>query len=37
MGRGPKSIHAHLWGDLLVVRLSGVSTAAEQHLTRASA
>ena len=34
MGRGPKSIHAHLIGDLLVVRLKGVLTAAEQHLVR---
>lgn len=34
MGRGPKDIHAHLIGDLLVVRLSGVLTAAEQHLVR---
>ena len=32
MGRGPKDIHAHLLGDLLVVRLEGVLTAAEQHL-----
>lgn len=32
MGRGPKYIHAHLIGDLLVVRLQGVLTAAEQHL-----
>ncbi len=32
MGRGPKDIHAHLIGDLLVVRLKGVLTAAEQHL-----
>ena len=32
MGRGPKSIHAHLFDDLLVVRLRGVLTAAEQHL-----
>jgi len=32
MGRGPKEIHAHLIGDLLVVRLKGVLTAAEQHL-----
>src|SRR5687768_2342700 len=32
MGRGPKSIHAHVIGDLLVVRLQGVLTAAEQHL-----
>ena len=34
MGRGPKHIHAHLLGDLLVVRLQGVLTAAEQHLVR---
>jgi uncharacterized protein YbcI len=34
MGRGPKSIHAHLLGDLLVVRLCGVLTAAEQHLVK---
>jgi uncharacterized protein YbcI len=32
MGRGPKDIHAHVIGDLLVVRLQGVLTAAEQHL-----
>jgi uncharacterized protein YbcI len=32
MGRGPKDIRAHLIDDLLVVRLSGVLTAAEQHL-----
>lgn len=34
MGRGPKDIRAHLIGDLLVVRLQGVLTAAEQHLVR---
>jgi uncharacterized protein YbcI len=34
MGRGPKGIHAHLLGDLLVVRLDGVLTAAEQHLVK---
>jgi uncharacterized protein YbcI len=34
MGRGPKSIHCHLIGDLLVVRLKGVLTAAEQHLVK---
>jgi uncharacterized protein YbcI len=34
MGRGPKSIQAHLLGDLLVVRLQGVLTAAEQHLVK---
>lgn len=32
MGRGPKDIHAHLIDDLLVVRLKGVLTAAEQYL-----
>ena len=32
MGRGPKDIRAHLIGNLLVVRLQGVLTAAEQHL-----
>jgi len=34
MGRGPKDIHAHLVGDLLVVRLRGVLTAAEQQLVK---
>src|SRR5438876_7255722 len=34
MGRGPKHIHTHLLGDLLVVRLKGVLTAAEQHLVK---
>jgi uncharacterized protein YbcI len=34
MGRGPKDIRAHLIGDLLVVRLHGVLTAAEQHLVK---
>src|SRR5947208_8701622 len=34
MGRGPKHVHAHLIGDLLVVRLQGVLTAAEQHLVQ---
>ncbi|WP_254509010.1 DUF2294 domain-containing protein [Anatilimnocola floriformis] len=32
MGRGPKHISSHLLGDLLVVRLQGVLTSAEQHL-----
>jgi uncharacterized protein YbcI len=32
MGRGPKDIRAHLMGDLLVVRLQGVLTAAEKQL-----
>src|SRR5437016_9099807 len=34
MGRGPKDIHAHLIGDLLLVRLQGVLTAAEQQLVK---
>ena len=34
MGRGPKDIHAHLLGDLVVVRMKGVLTAAEQHLVK---
>ena len=37
MGRGPKDIHAHLLGDLLVVRLQGVLTAAEQQLAKSLA
>ena len=37
MGRGPKDIYAHLLGDLLVVRLQGVLTAAEQHLVKSLA
>jgi len=35
MGRGPKDVRAHLIDDLLVVRLTGVLTAAEQHLVKA--
>jgi uncharacterized protein YbcI len=34
MGRGPKDIRTHLIGDLLVVRLSGVLTTAEQQLVK---
>ena len=34
MGRGPKEIRTHLIGDLLVVRLQGVLTAAEQQLVK---
>jgi len=34
MGRGPTGIHAHLIGDLLVIRLQGVLTAAEQQLVK---
>lgn len=33
-GRGPKAIHAHFIGDLLVVRLRDVLTVAEQHLVK---
>jgi uncharacterized protein YbcI len=34
MGRGPKDINTHLIGDMLIVRLKGVLTGAEQHLVR---
>src|SRR5262245_30902859 len=34
MGRGPKGVRTHLLGDLLVVRLQGVLTAAEQQLVK---
>ncbi len=34
MGRGPKDIHTHLIGDLLLVRLQGVLTPAEQQLVK---
>ncbi len=33
-GQVPKEIHAHLIGDLLIVRLQGVLTAAEQQLAK---
>lgn len=36
MGRGPTDIHTHLVGDLLVVRLQGVLTTAEQQLANAN-
>ncbi len=32
MGRGPKDVHAFLIGDILLVRLKGVLTVAEQQL-----
>jgi uncharacterized protein YbcI len=32
MGRGSRDVRAHLIDDLVVVRLKGVLTAAEQHL-----
>jgi len=34
MGRGPKDVREHLIDDLLVVRLRGILTAAEQHLVK---
>jgi uncharacterized protein YbcI len=34
MGRGPKDVHTHLIGDLIVVRLQGVLTVAERHLLK---
>ena len=34
LGRGPKDVQAHLIGDLVLVRLEGVLTAAEQHLVK---
>jgi uncharacterized protein YbcI len=34
MGRGPKDVRVHLIDDLVVVRLKGVLTAAEQHLVK---
>jgi len=34
MGRGPKDIHTHVIGDLVVVRLHGVLTAAEKQLVK---
>jgi len=36
MGRGPKDICSYRFGDLLVVRLHGVLTAAEAWLVMAS-
>lgn len=34
MGRGPKDVRAYLIDDLVLVRLMGVLTAAEQHLVK---
>ena len=34
MGRGPKDIRTHLIGDLVIVRLQGVLTAAERQLVQ---
>jgi uncharacterized protein YbcI len=36
MGRGPKDIRVHLIGDVVMVRLRGVLTAAEQQLVKTS-
>jgi uncharacterized protein YbcI len=34
MGRGPSDVHAYLIEDLVIIRLRGVLTSAEQHLVR---
>ena len=34
MGRGPKETRAHIVEDLIVVRLKGVLTPAEEQLTK---
>lgn len=34
MGRGPREVHAHFIDHLLVIRLQGVLTAAEQKLVK---
>jgi uncharacterized protein YbcI len=34
MGRGPRDVRAHLIDELVVIRLQGVLTAAEQHLVK---
>ncbi len=34
MGRGPKDVRTNLIDDLVLVRLKGVLTAAEQHLVK---
>jgi uncharacterized protein YbcI len=36
MGRRPQKVHTHLIGDILLVRLQGVLTAAERELAQAS-
>lgn len=36
LGQGPKVIQTHLFEDLLVIRLQGVLTVAEQHLAKVS-
>lgn len=37
MGRGPKEVRCFLINDLLLIRLQGVLTAAEQHLVQTAA
>ena len=34
MGRGPNEIRSHILGDMVIVRLRGVLTAAEQELAK---
>jgi uncharacterized protein YbcI len=34
MGRGPKDVRVYLIDDLVVVQLTGVLTAAEEHLIK---
>ena len=34
LGRAPKDVHTYVIGDLIVVRLQGVLTAAEQYLVK---
>jgi len=34
LGRGPRDIRAHVIGDLIMIRLQGVLTAAEQQLVK---
>lgn len=36
MGRGPKEARTHIIGDMILVRLKGVLTPAEQQLTKSS-
>lgn len=36
MGRGPKEARAHMMEDMVLVRLKGVLTPAEQQLTKSS-
>lgn len=36
MGRGPKEARSHIFEDLILVRLKGVLTPAEQQLTKSA-